>query len=340
MTKKTMKGSEGVFVLGSQELKLEAIEVKGLPKYYLRTTISTGDVDLVNDVVTEKCMESMIEQLRNRTIKLDFEHEAFRGETSMDQEFNKTRIPLGKRTDFQRGKTGVDVTWELNQNWKKFDDSGRIVFSFDEIKQNIDEGYYDGTSIAFIPTSTAIVEKDNGETIRLLDDVILLNVALTGNPVNTHATVNEIFTKSLDEAKAKEDNSKKPEDEEEAEEDKCNKKPQKKDHTLIKLHPKEEKMAEKEQKAEEEEGTQVADAPVVDAPEVVAEAEQKSLTELKAIAVGLKGLSAKFDALNKEVSELKAEMSAPQMKAVSEQAKATTEANVQMKSISPLGLIG
>ena len=37
--------------------------------------ISTSDKDLVNDIVTDNCLKSMLTQIRERNIKLDLEHE-------------------------------------------------------------------------------------------------------------------------------------------------------------------------------------------------------------------------------------------------------------------------
>lgn len=68
---------------------------------------------------------------------------------------------------------------------------------FDEVRFNIENGYYDAFSIAFIPTKDTTIVKDETK-IRLLDDMNLLNVALTGNPINPRASVTEIFMKSLD----------------------------------------------------------------------------------------------------------------------------------------------
>jgi len=306
-----------IFVLGTNSLDLEMVEVKGQPKYFLKTTITTGDVDLVNDVVTEKCMESMIRQLKERTIKLDFEHEAFRGSSFEEQEFNKTRIPLGKRVSFERGEKGVDVTWELNQNWKKFDKEGSVVFTFDEIKANIEGKYYDGTSIAYIPTKTANAESKDGKSIRLLEDMVLLNVALTGNPVNTHAVVKEIFTKSLDYIKAKEDSN----------------------HTLTKLTT-EEKMETKDEAKEtpEAEVTEAENtAEVVENNDNNAEVEAKAI-ENNALKETVKSLSEEVKSLTKELSEMKAELTKPQHKSVQEQVK-SSEAQ-PIKSIDPLDLIG
>ena len=42
----------------------ESVEIKGEKKYYVTGYISTGDLDLVNDIVTKTCMEDMVTQLQ------------------------------------------------------------------------------------------------------------------------------------------------------------------------------------------------------------------------------------------------------------------------------------
>ncbi|MCK4823084.1 hypothetical protein KA005_45410, partial [bacterium] len=68
---------------------------------------------------------------------------------------------------------------------------------YKQIQGNLVEEYLDAFSVAFLPTEVKYEEKD-GESIRVLDDCILMNVALTGNPCNTKAQLVEVFTKSMD----------------------------------------------------------------------------------------------------------------------------------------------
>ena len=171
---------------------VNVVEVKGEERVFMEGFISTTDKDLVNDVVTKNCLNSMQQQILERNIKLDIEHEAFRGSSVEEKEINKTRIPAGKITDatvrdFNDGRFGLGVKAELNRNHKEFD----------KIKGNVLEKYLDAFSIAYIPTKIAN-KSINGEEVRLLDDVRLLNVALTGNPVNTVSQIRDVFMKSID----------------------------------------------------------------------------------------------------------------------------------------------
>lgn len=185
------------FVFYSDKIDFKSLDTPDGKKYYVEGYISTGDQDLVNDVVTKSCMDNMLSQFNERTIKLDFEHESFRGKNQFETEAAKTRLPLGKSIDKYKDDKGVIVKWELNPDWKKFDSNGNVVLSFKDVWNNIKNKFLDAFSIAYVPTKTSM-QSFNGKSIRLLDGVNLLNVALTGNPVNPGATMSKVFAKSLD----------------------------------------------------------------------------------------------------------------------------------------------
>jgi len=173
-------------------LNVNLIEIKGEEHLFVEGDISTNDLDLVNDIMTKGCQESMQKQIMEGSLKLDLEHEAFRGETHEEKEINKTKIPAGKLIDSTVKDLGEDrfstrVKGEINRHNP----------NYVSIKGNLVEGYLDAFSVAFLPTDVTYDMKD-GERIRMLNDVKLLNVALTGNPCNTKAQLNEIFTKSMD----------------------------------------------------------------------------------------------------------------------------------------------
>jgi len=185
------------FVFYSDKLNYKTVDGSKGKEYFVEGYISTGDLDLVNDVVTKSCMDSMLQQFDGRSIKLDFEHESFRGKSKLDAEANKTRLPLGKAIDKSRDEKGVMVKWQMNPTWKKFDEKGNVVMTFKDIWTNVESEMLDAFSIAYVPTKTANQDRE-GKSIRLLDDVNLLNVALTGNPINPMATMSSVMAKSLE----------------------------------------------------------------------------------------------------------------------------------------------
>lgn len=185
-------------------LNVNLVEIKGVEHLFVEGDISTNDIDLVDDIMTKECQESMQKQVMERTMKLDLEHEAFKGSTHEEKEINKTKIPAGKLTDatvkdLGNGRYSTRVKGEINIHNP----------DYKSIKGNLIDGYLDAFSVAFLPISVKTEERD-GKTIQLLNDVRLLNVALTGNPCNTKAQLTDIVQKSMDAVeeykKAKEEN--------------------------------------------------------------------------------------------------------------------------------------
>ena len=176
-----MEDTSFIFSSGPIEVK----EEEG--NFFVEGYISTSDLDLVNDIVTKECILDMAEQMKNRTIKLDIEHESFRGGNEVELEINKTIVPAAKMVDFSVDNKGLKVRAMLNKHTPRFN----------EVKGSVQDGFLDAYSIAFIPEKERSVVKE-GQNVRMLDKIRLLNVALTGNPCNTHATMTNIFAKSLD----------------------------------------------------------------------------------------------------------------------------------------------
>jgi len=181
------------FVFNSDSLEIKNIDGEEFIEAYM----TTGDKDLVNDIVTREGMADMLSQLKDRTVKIDIEHEAVRGKDSTDTELNKTIIPAGKIVDAELDTKGVKIRIKNNPDYKKFNSKGDIVLSAKEVKNNIKNGFYDALSIAYIPIKDKVV-KMKEDTVRLLDKVNLINVAYTGNPVNPSAGITDIMLKSLD----------------------------------------------------------------------------------------------------------------------------------------------
>lgn len=188
---------EDSFTFYSDKLSFAEVKGKNGPEYFIKGHISTGDLDLVDDIVTKDCLDDMYSQFDSKNMKLDFEHEAFRGKSKIESEINKTKLPLGKAITRNIDNKGLEVKWQLNPTWQKFDEKGNVTMGFKELWSNITNNYLDAFSIAYIPVSTQVKNID-GKKARLLKNIKLLNVALTGNPVNTSATMTNVMAKSLD----------------------------------------------------------------------------------------------------------------------------------------------
>ena len=307
------------------------VEVKGEEKTFLEGMISSTDKDLVNDIVTKKCLESMQNQILNRNIKLDIEHESFRGDSFEEKEINKTKIPAGKIIDatveeIGKNRFGLRVKSELNRNHQ---------FS-EQIKGNVLERYLDAYSIAFIATETKDIQ-ENGEPIRLLNDVKLLNVALTGNPVNTTALNRDVVIKSIS-ALEEYKNEKKlnPELEKKLE--------VKHSHLSdIKLNNRRYKNMTEEETSKESEQTEEKPIEAESTEEKPVETEQKKFPKKKKEEEDEdekkkeKKDSEEVKNLRTEVEELKAILNKPRFKSLISQEDKSK--NFEQKSMSPLDVI-
>jgi len=162
----------------TDQVAYEQIETKSGKKYFITGYISVPEIDLYNDLVTPNALKSMFKQINDSTIMLDYDHEAWRE--------SHTLIPVGKIVDAKIDDRGLWVKAELNRASPKFKDM------WDSIKG----GFIKAFSIAFKPLKT--VMKTMGETkVRLIEDLQLLNVALTGAPVNASSIITNYGMKSI-----------------------------------------------------------------------------------------------------------------------------------------------
>jgi len=328
-------GPNNLFFINSNKLEYKAEAKESGKDFYIEGLISTGDKDLVNDVCTKACLDGMFQQLDTRTIKLDFEHESMVGNSEIHMQIAKTKSPLGKRIKYQRTAKGVEVGFQLNPDWKSVNSSGKIIKTFEEVWREIKGGFFDAFSIAYIPMKTGITALKDGSEVRLLESVNLLNVALTGNPVNPAASMTSVMAKSLDFVKSQENKSNEVNNMVEDEV----KSPLVEEEKPKEEAPVEEAPAEEEKPAEEvpAEPEPAPEEPVAEpAPEPVAEpeAEAKSSDDLVEIKSQIK-------ALQKENEELKAIVEKAQIKSMGPQ-KGDSEAksaDSAPKLIGPLDRI-
>ncbi len=351
-----MESPSFIFSSGPIEVKSDGENI------FVEGYVATDDLDLVNDIVTKGCMLDMAEQMAHRTIKLDFEHESMRGDNDLDRQLNKTINPVAKIEDFSMDKKGLKIKAKLNQHTPRFN----------EIKNSIEEGFLDAFSIAYIPTETKD-EFRNGQEIRLLDKVNLLNIAFTGTAINPQATIEKVFMKSLDYLKAKPkkpkpqpDPHKEPdEDEDDEEEGKTgehSKKKKKKEedknnnheNDIIKLQEVKDNMTEDEEKKKSEEEAAEkekveaeekakAEAKAEDEAKVAKEAEEKEAADKEtaekdaADKEEVKALKEKIEAQGKEIEEIKSVIVKPIKKSM--QSTEDKSANFEDKANYPLDLI-
>jgi len=275
------------------------VETKSGKKHFVEGYISTFDKDLYNDVVTHEGMSDMLNQLGERSIKLDLDHETWRDDNGRMYEHPKNLNPIGKIVDANLDSVGIKVRAEINGSSSRFG----------EVWKSIEDGFLDAFSVAYVPKESKSVDTEQGK-VNLLDKVDLLNVALTGSPINPNAKMTDVFLKSLRDMEEKF----KMENENKAKEVVVEAKAE------IEAKPVE---APKEEVAEAPKEEASKEEPKPEAPKVDVEAELKSRDE-------------RIGSLEKEMAELKAKIAEPIMKSVVEQMpEVKEESNIK----GPLDLI-
>lgn len=147
-------------------------------KFYVEGYISTADIDVYNDLVTPNALKSMLRQIQEKNITLDYEHEAWRDDNTI--------LPVGRIIEARLDERGLWVRALLNKASPKF----KAVWS--SIKQKFITAF----SIAFKPLKTIMKTIGNAE-VRIIEELSLLNVALTGAPVNEGAVMTGFDMKSV-----------------------------------------------------------------------------------------------------------------------------------------------
>lgn len=291
----------------TNNLQHEIVGLKGEREYYVTGYISTEEIDRANEVVTKEAMKEMVAQIKSGNVKLDIEHSTFTGEND---------IPVGKIVDAGIDEKGVWVKCTLNRAHNKFN----------EYWQSIKGGYLDAFSIAYkVKEYAKTIMK--GIEVTLLKNIELLNIAITGNPVNTGAKMTESFYKSL---KYINENQLKGE-QEMNEEEKTVEKPAPEEKVV---EPKQEEVKEsepvsepeKEEPKTEPEPEKPKEEPKEE-PEKESETEQKAnpLDQIKSLKADNVELKADNEEIRKELKALKKEINKPVLKSVSETAMSEAE---------------
>lgn len=269
-----MKAEQKSYVFRTDQVDYQVVETKSGKKFFVTGYISTSDIDIYNDLITENGLKSMLQQLTNNSIKLDYEHEVWRDNDSI--------LPVGKIVESKIDDNGLWVKAQLNDASPKFKD----------LWTSIKNGFVDAFSIAFVPKNTVEKSGKDGMTVRIIDDLELLNVAFTSVPINPNAKMDKVFTKALSEINEEEDKMAEEEENKTPEEEKEEEQPEETEAT---------EEAEETEAAEESESTEDAAAE----PEESPEPETKSEIDMKAFEERiLKSIAKKIDeAIDKKLKQ-------------------------------------
>jgi HK97 family phage prohead protease len=165
----------------SETFSFQEIEGKSEKEFYISGYISTKAIDKFNDTITDECLNDMLVQIKSGSIKIDFEHETIHNE-------NLDINPVARIIDAKLDHKGLWVKAMVNSAHKRFT----------EIKGSIVQGFLDAFSIAFKPLETA-TRYIQGKAIRVLNKVKLINVGITGTPVNDECRLDKVMVKALNE---------------------------------------------------------------------------------------------------------------------------------------------
>jgi HK97 family phage prohead protease len=290
---------EQKFTFFTESIDIKSItDDEGEKQHIVTGYISTDSLDLVGDIVTKSAMEDMVTQIKSGNIKLDIDHEAPKRGMNI--------VPVGKIIDAKIDGKGLWVKAVINKYSSRFK----------EVWMSIKSGMIDAFSIAYKPVK-AVNKVVDGKSVRQLDLVKLVNVALTGNPINEDCRIGAVMMKSLEN-----------------------------------LNTEADKMAEEMKEEAPAPAVEEAPAPVAEAEvksEVVEtpthEAEIKSLSdEMKNLTAEVKSMTESNVKNAEEMIAIKAKLEAaetamakPQLK--SEVKESVPEAEEAPVATSPLGLI-
>jgi len=321
------------------------VNLKGERQYFIEGFASTIDEDKSGEILEMSAQQDIHNQIQNENITMDIEHEEWYDEHGkMLSKPKNMKIPVAKVIHSEIRPRGVWVKAKINNNLR----------SFTELWGSIKDGFLKAFSVAFYPTQKA------GSIIKHLN---LVNITLTGSPVNPNATfavsmksaaawmdmeevkaihplgseltnpvdaptqslTNPVDTPKSPEVKDMEENKMKCKecDKEFADKDAL-------DAHIDKAHKKE-----PETKCNESAEVKAMET------EIKAEVKAEPIAEVVDVQAIVKAMKEKHDAemetIRAEMATMKAELAKPVMKAIVETAMPTEKPVVQM--VSPLKLV-
>ena len=175
------------FNFQTEQFNYSVVTLKGEKKHYIEGYISTIDADSYNEVVTLKGQQEILEQIQNKVITMDVEHEEWYDENNqmLDKPRNE-KIPVAKIVGAELKSRGVWVKAEINAHGDRFKN----------IWGSIKDGFLHSFSVAFYPIR-AVTKAIDGIERTFIDALELINVTLTGSPVNTNATFKPVMKAAL-----------------------------------------------------------------------------------------------------------------------------------------------
>jgi len=167
--------------LATQKFNLIELKSNAGKDYYLEGFISTSDPDSFNDIVTKNAQQVILNEILNKEITMDEDHDSHRNPKT-GEAYGRilNKIPLAKIERAELREVGDSVvTWvrvKLNNDYPLFD----------KVLGSIKNGFLHSFSIAYKTIKENSVKVGN-KIFNVIDDLKILNVGITGVPVNTNA---------------------------------------------------------------------------------------------------------------------------------------------------------
>jgi len=173
-----MANKQFTFRSDTLQFKTEG-KLKSERKYYIEGYASTTEKDLAGEVINDKAQTSMLKQFRNRNITIDVEHEEWYDDAGKQLPKPKgSMIPVAKVIEARQDSKGTWIKAEMNNN----------ITRFKEVWGSIKGGFLNSFSIGFFP----ITQVGN-----VISDLNIVNLTLTGTPVNAGAKFTPVLKSAV-----------------------------------------------------------------------------------------------------------------------------------------------
>ena len=143
-------------------------------------------VDVEHIIATKDNTKHLIESIKKKTGK-NFNEEI----DYIDSMFKYSDIPMFKVEDFSIDDKGLFLDIRGNPFYREVDETHRAYF--DAVWNSLENGFINGMSVNFKPTSTIKVS----EGLTQIDDLDIFGISLTGGPSNEMAGITEVAMRSM-----------------------------------------------------------------------------------------------------------------------------------------------
>lgn len=159
-------------------------QFKAFNDEFVEGAFAVGTPDTYNDILTEHCLDDMVEQLKSLPLTLDDNHESFKN-VPVGQRVRQIN-PIAKFENPKRDGIRINVKAVLNQAHRRYE----------EIKSSIKNGFLHSFSFGYIATDFEYKSID-GVRHRVINALRLINGCFTGVPIQSDSMFRTVALKSL-----------------------------------------------------------------------------------------------------------------------------------------------